>query len=422
MKKIFKLMAMAVVAMAAVTFTACNADDDYFVTPQSDEYAAETRSSDNSVTINNTGSKGVLVLEEGNMTSENGFLNFIPGGANQYYHTMVTGKRIANVCQDLYIYNDKIYIIAQNTETGSNKGGVLTVKNAVNFATTKTYTSEISGANNPTHVAVYNDNVIYLRGSGEKYDGTGSGNGIYRFNVSDNTFKRLDDGGATAAATPMVIVGKYLYVCYNDGVRVYDAATQSVEFSKVSDIAGAQCVVKSTDGTKVYVYSSKNIYEITPSVDALKATRKGTTSAAISTWSNSAQVSYYNDALYYATAAGAAYRFDLADGVNSSLGSIYTGASQTVIGSTMYNGVAVDPGTGYLYVATTTYGTTYSDVNALNVFDVKNGAFTRVQTFVGDERFTAGIFFPENFGCDNVGTGQYETKTPEKYVKGEFYE
>ncbi len=98
MKKIFKLMAMAVVAMAAVTFTACNADDDYFVTPQSDEYAAETRSSDNSVTINNTGSKGVLVLEEGNMTSENGFLNFIPGGANQYYHTMVTGKRIANVC------------------------------------------------------------------------------------------------------------------------------------------------------------------------------------------------------------------------------------------------------------------------------------------------------------------------------------
>ena len=415
-------MAMAVVAMAATTFTACNADDDYFVVPQSDEYTAETRSSDNSVIINNTGSKGVLVLEEGNMTSENGFLNFIPGGTNQYYRTMVTGNRIANVCQDLYIYNNNIYIIAQNTSTGSAGSGVLTVKNAENFATTKTYTSEISGANNPTHVAVYNDNVIYLRGSGEKYDGTGSGNGIYCFNVSDNTFKRLDDGGATAAATPMVIVGKYLYVCYNDGVRVYDADTQSVEFSKVSDIAGAQCVVKSTDGTKVYVYSSKKIYEITPASSALTATEIGTTSATISTWCNSAQLSYYDNALYYATSAGAAYRFDLANGANSSLGSIYTGASQTVIGGTMYNGVAVDPGTGYLYVSTTTYGTTYSDVNALNVFDVKNGAFARVQTFVGDERFTAGIFFPENFGCDNVGTGQYATKTPEKYVKGEFYE
>lgn len=421
MKKNFRLMAMAVAAMAAVTFSACNVDDDFYEEPQVDA-ASEVTRADANVTINNTGSAGVLVLEEGNMTSENGFLNFIPGGANQYYRTMVSGQRIANVCQDLYIYDDKIYIIAQNTTTESSGSGVLTVKNASNFATTTTYISEITGANNPTHVAVYNENTIFLRGSGEKYDGTGSGNGIYRFNPSAKTFTRLQDGGATAAATPMVLAGKYLYVCYSDGVRVYDATSTSTVGTKISNISAAQCVVKSTDGTKVYVYSSKNIYEITPSVSATAATSKGTTTASISTWSNSAQISYYDNALYYATSGGAVYRFDISAGSNKSLGSVTSGASTSVIGSIMYNGVAVDPGTGYLYVATTLYGTSYSDTNALNVFDVKNGAFNRVQTFVGDERFTAGIFFPQNFGCYNVGTGEYTTKTPEKYVKGEFYE
>lgn len=421
MKKYFKLMSMAVVAMAAVTFSACNADDDFFVEPQVDATSEVTRA-DANVAINNTGSAGVLVLEEGNMTSENGFLNFIPGGANQYYRTMVSGQRIANVSQDLYINNNKIYIISQNTTAESSDGGVLTVKNAANFETTTTYVSEISEANNPTHVAVYNENTIFLRGSGKKYDGTGNGNGIYRFNPSAKTFTRLQDGGATAAATPMVLVGKYLYVCYNDGVRVYDATSTLDENTKVSDIPAAQCVVKSTDGTKVYVYSSKNIYEITPSVSATTATSKGTTTGSISTWSNSAQISYYDNALYYATSGGVVYRYDLSTETDTRLNTVTSGADSSVTGNVMYNGVAVDPGTGYLYVATTVYGTSYSDTNALNVFDVKNGAFNRVQTFVGDERFTAGIFFPQNFGCYNVGTGEYATKTPEKYVKGEFYE
>ena len=43
MKKNFRLMAMAVAAMAAVTFSACNADDDFFAEPLHDEAAPDTR-------------------------------------------------------------------------------------------------------------------------------------------------------------------------------------------------------------------------------------------------------------------------------------------------------------------------------------------------------------------------------------------
>lgn len=43
MKKNFKFLAMAVVAMAAVAFSACNADDDYFAEAQLDEATPETR-------------------------------------------------------------------------------------------------------------------------------------------------------------------------------------------------------------------------------------------------------------------------------------------------------------------------------------------------------------------------------------------
>lgn len=427
MKRTLHYLAMTAMAVAATVFTACNADTEF---AEPIDYANNediTRSSNDNVTINNTGSAGVLVLQEGNMTSENGFLNFIPGGNNQFYRTMVSGNRIANVCQDLAIYGDKIYIIAQNTATGSSGSGVLTVKSATNFTTTATYVSEISAANNPTHVAAYNANTLYVRGSGVKYDGTGSGHGIYCLNPNSGSFTRLEDGGKTAAATPMVIADGYLYVCYNDGVRVYNAANHAY-VGMASDIAtAAQCVVKSTDGSNVYVYSSKKIYEITPATSATEAVLVGSTGAAISTWSNSAQLSYYDNALYYATSSGVAHRFNLATASDTNLGSIFTGADQNTIGSIMYNGVAVDPDTGYLYVASSVYGNTnglnFSTCCALQVFDASGSTLQRIQTFAGDDRFTAGIFFPANFYCTvTVGSGQYATKTPEKYDPNVFYE
>ena len=61
MKKIFKLMAMAVVAMAATTFTACNADEDFDMMPQPNEVASETRAA--TTVFDNSASEGVLVLQ-----------------------------------------------------------------------------------------------------------------------------------------------------------------------------------------------------------------------------------------------------------------------------------------------------------------------------------------------------------------------
>ena len=138
-------------------------------------------------------------------------------------------------------------------------------------------------------------------------------------------------------------------------------------------------------------------------------------------------MSYYNGCIFYATSGGAVYKYALTGTTPSLLGSIFTGAAADA-GSIMYNGVAVDPSTGYLYVGSTVYGNTdnknFSNTCALQVFDV-NSSFERVKTFQGDERFTAGIFFWDNFDTSLSAPKSFDYVTSdqlEKYDPDQFYD
>ena len=426
MKKI-KFLAFA--AVIAAMFFSCSSDP-YGVDPVSEKDGGiqkQTIVSDYS----NVGSQGVLVVQEGNMTTENGFLSFIDRENPCTYYSIVGGSRFGNVAQDLYIHDGKIYVVCQNVQKGSRPGSVYILNNTdFTPAVSAPVTTPISGVTNPTHIAVYDANTVFVRGSGTNYDGTGSGFGIYRFNPNSSTAaERLDDGDKVVAPTTMALVGKYLYVCYNDGLRVYDAtSTGKTPIGKVGTTA-FQCVVKNTAGTKVYAYSSRNIYEITPVDNASAITLSpliGTTTGSISTFSNSAQLSYYNNKLYYVS--GSRIRsFDLSTGQNQDIAPVYTADNPSeVVGSVIYNGVAVDPGTGFLYQATTVYGNdkngvNYSNRSALNVYDVNNN-MAHKYSYLNDERFTGGIFFPQNFGCTTVGTSTFDyVQTLPPYDPNQFY-
>ena len=66
----------------------------------------------------------------------------------------------------------------------------------------------------------------------------------------------------------------------------------------------------------------------------------------------------------------------------------------------------------------------FSNTCALQVFDV-NSSFERVKTFQGDERFTAGIFFWDNFDTSLSAPKSFDYVTSdqlEKYDPDLFYD
>lgn len=73
--------------------------------------------------IDFTDTKGTFVVCEGNMSSANGTIYFYDKNGVEYsnvFENANNGMEIGNVVQDMYIANDKIYIITQN---GSSQGG-----------------------------------------------------------------------------------------------------------------------------------------------------------------------------------------------------------------------------------------------------------------------------------------------------------
>lgn len=430
MKKNFRLMAMAIAAMAAVTFSACNADDDYFAEPLQSDGDLGTRAA--TAVFNNSKSKGVLVLQEGNMTTENGFLNFV--GNDGKYYLKVGGERYANVAQDLSLFGNTLYVVCQNYPKGNGPGAIVTV-DASNFTVTDRYQTPTSVIN-PTHITVAAADKIYVRSSGPNY----RGQFVYCFNSADDvnptrlslsvdddaTISSTTSPSATPAATPMVVANGYLYICSNKGLVVYKTSTNE-RIGIVGSGSSFKGVIKGAG--KVYAYTNGTLYIITPTSDsaAISETNTKTVTLNFSTYSNSAQMSYYNNSIFYATSGGVVYKYALSGTTTAQLGSIFTDAVDDA-GSIMYNGIAVDPSTGYLYVGSTVYGNTdnknFSNTCALQVFDV-NSSFERVKTFQGDERFTAGIFFWENFDTTLSAPTVFNYVTSdqlEKYNSDEFYE
>lgn len=80
---------------------------------------------------------GTFVLNEGNMTTENGSLTYVTADGYVFddaYKT-VNGSELGNVAQDMAFYGDKIYIITQNGDVNAvgkkfENDGMLIVVNA----------------------------------------------------------------------------------------------------------------------------------------------------------------------------------------------------------------------------------------------------------------------------------------------------
>ena len=178
------------------------------------------------------------------MTTENGSLLYIsPDGQiyNRVYNN-ANGASLGNVSQDIFIDGEKMYIISQNGKTnplglGFENDGMLIVANSETLQKVASYTDELSTLSWPSHVAVLDEEHIFIRDNA----------GVYRFN-STNEELQLISGSARAAKNRMAVVNDkvFFYSGRNLSVIVKDNDAVSATIDMGATISGIE---KSKDGT-----------------------------------------------------------------------------------------------------------------------------------------------------------------------------
>lgn len=181
---------------------------------------------------------GTFILNEGAAWGgdKGGYLIFIsPEGelVEKAFQKENNGSWLGSVPQDVFIANNKMYIVSQN---GGNEGGFLTIVNAETLKLETAFGDELkSQVSWPTHVAVLGDDNIYLRDNG----------GIKLFHPSTGE-ATLIEGTKGARKNTMAVVGGKVFASQNKNLLVIesgkDKVSATVEFD--GNISG---VVKSSD-------------------------------------------------------------------------------------------------------------------------------------------------------------------------------
>lgn len=183
----------------------------------------------------------VFVLNEGNMTTENGSLTWIsPEGyvLDDAYKT-VNGTELGNVAQDMAFYDGKIYIISQNGNQNANgtmfeNDGMLVVVDAHTLKRTAAFTNDdLQGLYRPTHIAVLDAQHLYIR------DETG----IYRFDPTAKTLAFIS-GTDGAPKSRFVTMGGKAYT-FKSGYssKILEISTESDAVKSISFPYSIPCMI-----------------------------------------------------------------------------------------------------------------------------------------------------------------------------------
>lgn len=341
---------------------------------------------------------GVYLLNEGNMTSEFGSLAFItPEGTyadNLFYNT--NQKYLGNVTQDMYIANNRIYIISQNGDKKMMIGdkehtgdGVLSILDARTHKSLDSYKlADFQGVLSwPTHLVVVGQ-MAYIRGN----------EGIATLKLDDANRKPvLINGTAGAAKITMVVVGQKVVAIQNSKRLM---VLEDGKVSEIIDMGGAVSGVVRMSDMSVMValettparFVELNLQTKANTQQELPADKPGLRNA----FSARPSFSRIGNYLYYTNAGTKGfqsvdlvlYRHDWAKKVTEEVAKIKPMHTATSI---FYNGLAVDPVTGYVYVAMLKgFGLDYLK-NVVLVLDPKQG-YKAIQVHENKTRFPAGIF------------------------------
>ena len=333
---------------------------------------------------------GTFILNEGASLrgDKGGSLIFIsPEGelVEMAFQKENNGAWLGSVPQDVFIANNKMYIVSQN---GGNEGGFLTIVNAETLKLETAFGDELkSQVSWPTHVAVLGDDNIYLRDNG----------GIKLFHPSTGE-ATLIEGTKGARKNTMAVVGGKVFASQNKNLLVIesgkDKVSATVEFD--GNISG---VVKSSDNNvwvsvstgKIAKVSAKD-YSIIKEND-LSADKDATKTLSAS-FAAAPSITAKGDTLYMSGLATKIYRHIFSTNETK----LMVDAKEMVENANIvYNTVAVDPVTEGVYLNTIKgYGDNVS-INQISIFDFSGTTPTLRAAYNDCTRYPAGVFFTSNF-------------------------
>ena len=333
---------------------------------------------------------GTFILNEGASLrgDKGGSLIFInPEGelTEMAFQKENSGAWLGSVPQDLFIANNKMYIVSQN---GGNEGGFLTVVNAETLKLEVAYGDDLKGKVNwPTHVAVLGDDNIYLRDN----------DGIKLFHPSTRE-ATLVEGTKSARKNTMAVVEGKVFASQSKKLLVIEAGKNEVSATVEFD-ANISGVVKSSDNNiwvsvssgKIAKVSAKD-YSIIKEND-LSANADATKTLSAS-YAAAPSITAKGDTLYMSGLATKIYRHIFSTNETK----LMVDAKEMVENANIvYNTVAVDPVTEGVYLNTIKgYGDGVS-TNQISVFDFSGATPAFKTTYSNCTRYPAGTFFTSNF-------------------------
>lgn len=320
--------------------------------------------------------KGTFILNEGNMTDETGTLTFVDskGIAVDSAYYRVNQTLLGNACQDLFISENKIYILSQN---GARNGGegLLAIANANSLEKEKVYDN--ATLNRPTHLAVVGEN-LYIR----------DGHGVYMLNTSTDALTFVE-GTGEALKNRMAVVGEKVFVMGSKKLYVIQngAIIHTIPFN--SSLSG---IAKTYDENLwVSCTSPASIIKVNP-VDYTIIDTHALNVSIGAGWGGAPAFSAKDDIIYFSNAGFKLYRHIFSQNKTEEVADI----KQYVEDAGMYyNSLGVDPVSGEVYFATLKGYLEYK-TNDIAIFD-----FSKTPALQFDIKnknsFPAGVFFTENF-------------------------
>lgn len=354
--------------------------------------------------------EGAFLLNEGNMTTENGSLIYITpqGYVVDNAYKRVNGTELGNVTQDMYFYDGKIYIISQNggmNATGESfeNDGMLVVADAATLKKVRNFTNEeLTGLDWPTHIAVIDEQHVYIRDN----------KGVWRLNMDDVslTFVEGSDG---APKSQFAVTNGEVYFPLNKelaGLYKITSATDKVtEVAKLTFWMAPTMInrflgVAATDDGNLWIMGSSasnankdgqitlsklNLNDSSLKQNALSVQPNETYNCTFAAHGNTI---YYasGTSIYRASFNPENMSKDPQDEMLVDLSSLDDNARE------LYNGLSVHPATGHVYVNTIKGVGNFFTTNSIWEFDFDASLDTPIHRFDNYTHFPAGMFFNKN--------------------------
>ena len=341
-----------------------------------------------SFTINVSGKykNGTFVLNEGNMSSENGFLTFIDpkGNVTDSVYYKENGTPLGNVTQDLFIADNKMYIMSQNGPTMGGEG-FLYVANAETLKKEVTYNEELKDISTawPTHVAVVGKNC-YIRHN----------NGLSLFDLNSKKLS-LIEGTKGAAKNRMAVVGDKVYVMAGKKILVVKDNAVINEIEMEGTISG---VLKSDDNQLWVSCTTKpsQICKVSTKDYSVLAKHEIAESGVGAGWGATPGISAKGDTLYFSNAGTVIYRHIFNQNKTDKMCDVKNMLEKGRVGMA-YNNLAVHPTTGEVYFTSIKgYGMDFL-INDIAVFNFEGATPEVAADYQDHTHFPAGVFFTDSY-------------------------